>query len=150
NVREYATAKLLARGDTEAKAVRAAHRDHYLALAETAAPHLIGPGQAEWLDRLALELDNLRLAVSDSLLDRNPEPGLRLAQALHYFWVYRGQRAEGGHAVCGAPDRADAEAPTLLRGHALVAAARLLTAITNEYDAASGRAQEALTIARSL
>jgi tetratricopeptide (TPR) repeat protein len=130
--------------------VRAAHRDHYLGLAETAAPHLNARGQAEWLDRLALELDNLRVVLSESLLDRDPEPGLRLAHALRYFWLYRAQRAEGVHAVRGALDRADAQAPTLLRGRALVAAAHLLTNITSEYAAASGRAQEALTIARSL
>jgi predicted ATPase/DNA-binding SARP family transcriptional activator len=150
NVREYTAAKLLARGETDAKAVRTAHRDHYLGMAETAAPHLIGRGQAEWLDRLALELDNLRVAVAESLSDRNPEPGLRLTGALHYFWVYRGQSAEGVHAACAALDRADAQAPTLLRGRALVATAHLLTNITCELDAASGRAREALTIARSL
>jgi predicted ATPase len=49
-VRDYATAKLLARSQTAAGALRAAHRDHYLALAESAAPHLIGHGQTEWLD----------------------------------------------------------------------------------------------------
>jgi predicted ATPase len=150
NIREYAAAKLSARGQAEVKAVRAAHRDHYLGLAETAAPHLIARGQAEWLDRLALELDNLRVALSESLVDRNPEPGLRLAYALHYFWLYRAQRAEGVLAVREAVDRADAQAPALLRGRALIAAAHLLTNITSEYDAANACAQEALTIAQNL
>ncbi|HEY2201914.1 MAG TPA: BTAD domain-containing putative transcriptional regulator, partial [Solirubrobacteraceae bacterium] len=44
-VRDYATAKLLARSQAAAGALRAAHCDHYLALAEAAAPHLIGHGQ---------------------------------------------------------------------------------------------------------
>ena len=106
--------------DRAAEAVRAAHRDYYLALAETAAPHLIGHGQAEWLDRLHLELDNLRAAISECAADPDPEPGLRLAHALHYFWLYREPSAEGALAVCAALDRPDAQAPTLLRGRALV------------------------------
>ena len=113
SVRDYAAAKLLARGDTAAKAVHAAHRDYYLGLAETAAPHLIGHGQADWLDRLQLELDNLRAAISECATDPDPEPGLRLAHALQYFWAYREPRVEGAHAVCAALDRVDAQAPTL-------------------------------------
>ncbi|MGN6869125.1 MAG: AfsR/SARP family transcriptional regulator [Solirubrobacteraceae bacterium] len=149
-VRDYATAKLLARSETTARALRAAHRDHYLALAETAAPHLLGHGQTEWLDRLELEFDNLRAAISFSLKDANPDAALRLGRALCYFWLYRQPRAEGAAALCAALDRPDAAEPTLTRGRALAAAAILLTMITGEYDAASARAQEALEIADAL
>ncbi len=150
SVRHYATAKLLARSQKAASALRAAHRDHYLALAETAAPHLIGHGQIEWLDRLQLEFDNLRAAFSTSLQDSNPAAGLRLGRALCYFWLYREPRAEGAAALLVALDRADAQQPTVLRGRALVAAGILLTIINGEYDAAADRAQEALAIARAL
>ena len=149
-VRDYAAAKLLARSQTAASALRAAHRDHYLALAETAAPHLIGHGQIEWLDRLQLEFDNLRAAISYSLEDPNPAAGLRLGRALCYFWLYREPRAEGAVALSAALDRPDAQQPTLPRGRALVAAGILLTMITGEYNAAAARAQEALAIARTL
>ncbi len=149
-VRDYATAKLLARGQAAAGALRAAHCDHYLALAETAAPHLIGHGQTEWLDRLQLEFDNLRAAISTSLQDSNPATGLRLGRALCYFWLYREPRGEGAAALSVALDRPDAQQPTLQRGRALVAAGILLTMITGEYDAAAARAQEALAIARAL
>ena len=149
-VRDYATAKLLARSQTAASALRAAHRDHYLALAETAAPHLIGHGQIEWLDRLQLEFDNLRAAISYSLEDPNPTAGLRLGRALCYFWLYREPRAEGAVALSAALDRPDAQQPTIPRGRALVAAGMLLTMITDEYNAAAARAQEALAIARAL
>ncbi len=44
SIRQYANAKLITDGGNDADAARAAHRDHYLALAETAAPHLIGHG----------------------------------------------------------------------------------------------------------
>ena len=149
-VRDYATAKLLAGSQTAASALRAAHRDHYLALAETAAPHLIGHGQIEWLDRLQLEFDNLRAAISYSLEDPNPAAGLRLGRALCYFWLYREPRAEGAVALSAALDRPDAQQPTLPRGRALVATGILLTMITGEYNAAAARAQEALAIARAL
>jgi len=149
-VRDYAATKLRARGETEVKAVRVAHRDYYLALAEAAAPHLIGHEQAEWLDRLQLELDNLSAAISECATDPDPEPGLRLAHALHYFWEYRQPSLEGAHAVCAALDRPDAKAPTLLRGQALVAAADLLAIVIGDYDAAGDRCREALSIARTL
>ena len=149
-VRDYASAKLLARSKTAASVLRAAHCDYYLALAETAAPHLIGQGQIEWLDRLQLEFDNLRAAVSTSLQDSDPAIGLRLGRALCYFWLYREPRSEGAAALSAALDRPDAQRPTLLRGRALVAAGILLAMITGEYDAAAARAQEALVIARAL
>ena len=149
-VRDYAAAKLRARSHMAADAVRTAHRDHYLALAETAAPHLIGHGQIEWLDRLELEFDNLRSAISYSLHDPDPAAGLRLGRALCYFWLYREPRAEGAAALSAALDRPDAQQPTLLRGRALVAAGFLLIMITGEYDAAFARAQEALGIAGAL
>ena len=129
-VRDYASAKLLARSQTAASALRAAHCEHYLALAETAAPHLIGHGQIEWLDRLQLEFDNLRAAISTSVQDSNPATGLRLGRALCYFWLYREPRGEGAAALSAALDRPDAQQPTLLRGRALVAAGILLTMIT--------------------
>ena len=148
-VRYYATSKLLARSPTADTALRAAHRDHYLALAETAAPHLIGHGQTEWLDRLELELDNLRAAIAYSLEEPDPSAGLRLGRALCYFWLYRQPRAEGAAALSIALERPDAQRPTLIRGRALISAAILLTMITGEYKAAAAHAQEALAIARA-
>ncbi|HZE06145.1 MAG TPA: BTAD domain-containing putative transcriptional regulator [Solirubrobacteraceae bacterium] len=149
-VRDYASAKLLARSQAAALALRAAHCDHYLALAETAAPHLIGHGQTEWLDRLEREFDNLRAASSTSLQAPDPDGALRLGRALRDFWLYRQPRAEGAAALCAALDRADAQEPTLTRGRALAAAGILLTMITGEYGAATARAQEALAVSRAL
>jgi predicted ATPase len=149
-VRDYARAKLSARSEAAADALRTAHCDHYLALAETAAPHLVGHGQTEWLDRLQLEFDNLRAAIATSLDDSDPATGLRLGRALCYFWLYREPRDEGAAALSAALDRRDARQPTLNRGRALVAAGLLLTMITGQYDAAAARAQEALAIAGAL
>jgi predicted ATPase len=149
-VREYGAAKLANRGEGVVRAGRASHRGHYLALAEAAAPHLIGHGQLEWLDRLGLELDNLRAALAFCLEDPDPAPGLMLGSALCYFWSYREPGAEGATAICTALDRADARHHTPQRGRALVAAATLLAVAAGEFDAARERAQEALVIAREL
>lgn len=148
-VGQYAAAKLQARPENPGRAVRAAHRTHYLALAEAAAPHLIGHGQTEWLDRLELEFDNLRAAISTSLQDDDATTALRLGRALCYFWLYRHPQAEGAAALSAALDRPDAQRPVLTRGRALVATALLLTMITGEYASAAVRAQEALAIARA-
>src|SRR5207253_1737786 len=64
SMRDYAAARLAERDEGERRAVVTAHRDHFLALAEEAAPHLGGPGQVAWAERLDGELDNLRVALS--------------------------------------------------------------------------------------
>ena len=64
-VREYAMEDLAASGEEDA--VRRAHAELFLALAERAEPELTGPAQAVWLDRLEIEHDNLRAALAWSL-----------------------------------------------------------------------------------
>jgi predicted ATPase/class 3 adenylate cyclase len=147
SVRQYGAAKLADRGQDVVRAGRAAHRDHYLAVAETAAPHLIGHGQLEWLDRLDLEIDNLRMALAFSLEDPDPTLSLRLSAALCYFWNYRKPMAEGATAICAALDRRDAQEPTVVRGNALTAAALLLTTVAGQHEEAAERAKSALAIA---
>jgi predicted ATPase/class 3 adenylate cyclase len=149
SVRHYAGAKLVARGEGAVRGVRVAHRDHYLTLAETAAPHLIGEGQLDWLDRVELELDNLRTALTYCLEDPDSALGLRLNTAMRDFWLYRGSGAEAPSAACAALDRPDAQQPTVIRGRALVAAAELLTGIGLEHRAATTRAEEGLRIAQA-
>jgi hypothetical protein len=93
---------------------RGAHRDYYLALAEAAAPQLVGPDQGAWLDRLDAELGNLRAAIACSRAQADPEPGLRLAASLREFWRARGHGAEGAgmlRALLDAPPRPGARAP---------------------------------------
>ena len=87
-VRQYAARQLQALGPAAAEATQIAHRDHYLTLAEAAAPQLVAHDQAQWLDRLDLELGNLRVAIAFSLTQANPAPGLRLAASLRRFWTW--------------------------------------------------------------
>jgi predicted ATPase/class 3 adenylate cyclase/DNA-binding CsgD family transcriptional regulator len=91
-VRYYARAKLVDAG--EAIAVQDRHLDCYLAVAEDAAPHLEGPHVLAWLDRLDVEIDNLRAAMDWSPASSDPGRGLRIAGWLHGFWVGRSHLAE--------------------------------------------------------
>jgi hypothetical protein len=79
-VRQYAAERLALRACAELDQTRATHRDHYLALVETAETRLRGPHEALWLDRLEVEFDNIRAALAFSAADpASAEPGLRLA-----------------------------------------------------------------------
>jgi predicted ATPase/DNA-binding CsgD family transcriptional regulator len=147
-VRQYAAGQLDAQGPATAEAARAAHRDYYLALAEAAAPQLVGPDQDAWLDRLDAELGNLRAAIAVSLTQADPEPGLRLATALREFWQVRGLAVEGASALQALLAALAAQRTSLLRARALAAAARLLET-TGAYAVASDYCEEALAIARS-
>jgi non-specific serine/threonine protein kinase len=146
-VRQYAAGCLDALGVVAGEAARAAHRDYYLALAETAGPQLIGPDQVGWLDRLDAELGNLRAAVAFSLAAADPEPGLRLAASLREFWWARGHAAEGATVLRALLDLSAAREATLTRARGLAVAASLLEK-TGGYAIADGYCQEALAIAR--
>jgi predicted ATPase/class 3 adenylate cyclase/Tfp pilus assembly protein PilF len=89
-VRQYANDRLLEAG--QAPAYRIQHQDYYLALAEEAETHLTGPEQAVWFETLETEHDNLRRALEGCKME---QAGLRLAVALHYFWVTHGHLREG-------------------------------------------------------
>jgi predicted ATPase/DNA-binding SARP family transcriptional activator len=92
-VREYSRGKLMESG--EAKKILQQHQQYFIALAEQAWNELDGPNQALWLDRLEAEHDNLRSALSYSLQQPDPEPALRLAKTLWWFWYIRGHLNEG-------------------------------------------------------
>lgn len=148
-VHDYAAAKLSEHGEPQVREARLAHRDHYLALAETAAPRLFGPDSLAWLERLNTEHDNLRAALSAGLQDPDPEPGLRLATALAEFWRARDHETEGVQALTRQLERPDAREPTLLHGYALAAASAMLANAPADYPTALAQGEEALGIARA-
>lgn len=88
-VRQYAQQRL--DESDEAAAARTRHAEHFLALAESAAPHLRGRGQPQWMARLREEQENLVAAMNwcagaNSAVD--PQWGLRLAAATSRYWVF--------------------------------------------------------------
>ena len=120
-VREYARERLAAL--PAAARVRRRHAEHFLALAEQAEPHLTGPEAPAWLDRLELEHDNLRAALTwAGAAPERHELELRLATALQYFWRVRGHLSEGRRWLEAAVERGH-DAPAGVRGKALGATA---------------------------
>ena len=149
-VRQYAAERLALRAGSELDETRAAHRDHYLALVETAGTHLRGPDEAVWLDRLEAEFDNIRAALAFSLADPDSaEPGLRLAAGLRWFCSMRGHGGEVLEALNVLLERPDARMPTRTRARALTASCHLLNHFGDD-SAIPSIADEAIKIARGL
>lgn len=93
SIRSYSGEQMaLASGEAQALACR--HRDYFLAFAEDAEPHLTGPDQALWLNRLERDLDNLRAALAFGR-EANDLSLPRLAGALSRFWYGRSYLTEG-------------------------------------------------------
>ena len=89
-IRQYAHEKLVESG--QSAAVRDRHLQYYIDLAERLEDKIRGRVGDQVRPRLASELENIRLASAWSLEeadrpDWSPEPGLRLAAALHWFWM---------------------------------------------------------------
>ena len=83
-------------GSDEAALVAAAHANYFLSLAERSGPQLIGPGAAQWFDRL--QVDDRNLPQRDRVRlahPRRPRPGPRavLAGALHWAYVVQAAQA---------------------------------------------------------
>jgi predicted ATPase/class 3 adenylate cyclase len=116
-IREYALERLAA--DDDLDEARRRHAEYYAAFAERAAAQLDGPAQLAALDRLEAENDNLRAALAWALEAPAADPagvgeraviGLRLVQALTYFWYQHGHAAEGRRWLQRAVELASADA----------------------------------------
>ncbi|MFI8321763.1 BTAD domain-containing putative transcriptional regulator [Streptomyces sp. NPDC085529] len=100
SVAAYGEERLREAGETEA--VRAAHRAHYLRLAERAEPLLRGAEQGYWLRRLDEETANLRGALDSAVSAGEAETALRLATSLCWYWRLRGRGAEAERSLSAA------------------------------------------------
>ena len=134
-IREYGLEALTASGELEA--VRLAHAQYYLVLAEEADAHLFDQRQ-QWFDPLEREHDNLRAAQSWSVERAEDgqwrEIAWRLAGAMQWFWVNYGYVQEGQQFVERALARDEGVAAPV-RAKALHGAG-WLAAVQGEYDRA--------------
>jgi predicted ATPase/class 3 adenylate cyclase len=84
----------------EIAATQAAHAAYFLSWVERVAPMILGAEQADWLDQLDREYENVRAALEWMLdgtgIERGrAEQALRLCVALMAFWEIRGYIREG-------------------------------------------------------
>ena len=92
-LRQYGRDRLALRG--EADAVRKRHALYFRQLAEDALPHLRGPDEVAWLDRLENDHDNIRQALRWTIDADEAELAQGLAGTLYRFWMIRSYVDEG-------------------------------------------------------
>jgi predicted ATPase/class 3 adenylate cyclase len=106
----------------EAGAALDRHARSYLALAEEAATYMPGRDQVRWLDRLSIEHDNVRAALSWAVETGEAEVAHRLMTAMWRFWQFRGHISEGRMRADQVLAMPGAEAPSAWRMRAFEAA----------------------------
>jgi predicted ATPase/class 3 adenylate cyclase len=148
-IRQFGAERLAEAGEDEAAFVAAAHGQHYLSVAEAAAPHLRGSDQGSWFARLDADHANLRRAGQYA----SSAPGgikqvLRLVVAMDRYWQARRRGGEALALLTPALDRPDARADPVLFGHALVVAAN----VSRVCDIATAQryGEQAVDLARQL
>jgi predicted ATPase/class 3 adenylate cyclase len=85
SIRQYCRDRLFESG--EGKILRDRHADFFVAFAQEAGPHMIASTMLSWVERIRLELDNIRSVIAWTLEDR-PDLALRLAGSLLYVEAY--------------------------------------------------------------
>jgi predicted ATPase/DNA-binding XRE family transcriptional regulator len=143
-VRQYARERLEQSG--EAEAVRSSHAEFFCGLAERADAEVRGVRQAEWLDRLEEEHDNLRATFSWALgATGEAWIAARLCWALKDFVWVRGYHQEGRR---WAETTLERELPDALRARVLHLAA-ITDYIQGDYPTAGPRWEEAARLSRT-
>lgn len=147
-IRQYARDRLLESGEGERW--RDSHLNCYLTLAEEAEPHLIGPNQRTWFERLEVEHDNMRSALEwSSEAGEGSVAGLQLAGALSLFWERRSHMREGRRWLEAILAVNPSDGLSATRAKALMGAGRLAWLLG---DSVSSRScsQQSLAIQRQL
>jgi len=122
-IHAFARERLAEAGEEDS--ARRAHLELMLAIAEEAAPHLRGPEQMTWFERLERDHDNLRGAL-DYALDRgHVDQAIRMGEALVRFWIARGFLTEGRDRMdrilaAAGPTRNPEARPRLLVSHGVM------------------------------
>ncbi len=146
SIREYALGKLEAGG--EVQQVRRQHAEHFLTLAESAAPHLRGGDQIRWINLLEQEHDNLRKALR-FFLQGDRTSALRLGGALVRLWWLHGHFSEGRGwlaeilTVSAEGERSDAYGKVLV-------GAGILAWVQGDFESAKAAYERALPVYRAL
>jgi predicted ATPase/class 3 adenylate cyclase len=107
-IRDYGQEKLESRGELATMSTR--HCEHFFGLSKQARDGWGGPEQAEWIQRIESDLDNVRSAMACALTGAvDPFVAVKFAVALERFWELRGYASEGRGYM-----RAVLQVPTVL------------------------------------
>jgi predicted ATPase/class 3 adenylate cyclase len=142
---EFAADRLAARREAELTARR--HADHFRTFAREAEPHLVGEDQAQWLERVEREHDNLRAALRWALDAPDPELAAETASRVWRFWQQRGHLSEARRWLTEVLD--DGLTVALVRFGALIAAGGIAY-WQGDVDATETHYQAALELARAM
>lgn len=136
--------------EAEWESTRQRHAAHYLSFAQKAARALDGPSQANGLELLERERNNLRAALSRALQANDVETGLRLAGVMVPFWEIRGYLLEGRRWLGALVASAEAcNVTPQVRASALLGAGRLANWQQDDQEAAR-LCEQALSLYREL
>jgi len=120
-LRQFAEEKLNEAGELVATLEK--HLDYFVIWAEEANLQLRGMQQVTWYRRIETENDNLRAALAWGINGQRAEAGLRLANALWWFWFRRGYLHEGYEWLSKGIARTVGDLPT--RAYAMAYASTL-------------------------
>jgi tetratricopeptide (TPR) repeat protein len=112
-----------------------------LKFAETAAPHLEGPKQKEWLERCYTELFNFRYAFKWAIRSGKVESGYRLVKALYRVIEVRGNIEEAYKIIGELFALSDEGVPDRVKADFLTAAGRIAWVADRYADARQDYAQ---------
>jgi predicted ATPase/class 3 adenylate cyclase len=147
-VRQYAQEHL--ERSNEGPDVHARHLDYFVAFAEEARSHVIGPDEAAWLPRLDIERENLLSAHAwCDRADAAFETGLRLVSALKPYLFNRGMLGLAYRITAEALARAGAQDRTPARCRGLFDAGQVCF-FMGHYGDAARFLEESLAVAREL
>jgi predicted ATPase/DNA-binding SARP family transcriptional activator len=116
-IRAYGDERQRAAGEDHA--LRRAHAEHFLRLAEQAEPRLRRADQLVWMGKLTAERDNLHAALRWAVETQEDGLALRLVAALGWYWLIRSERTEAIEWTDKVLALPGAQATSLLRAQAL-------------------------------
>ena len=144
-IRQYAFEKL--EEAKEMAPVRHRHLEWYLGIARKAQNELLGANQAQWLNRLEMEHENLRAALDWAIHgEKSANDALQLSSMVWRFWDMRGYISEGRRWLEEALAMEEDTEP-LIRARALTAAGNLAVDL-GDMEYANAVHSEALRLRR--
>lgn len=153
-IQEFARTRLRESG--EETTMRNCHLAYFLDLAQQADQELRGANQLEWLHRLEIVRDNLRVALDWAIETEQTEIALQLVRNLHWFWFIYGDHNEGRQwferilAMPAAPMYPEAQAHALTQlAHHLYLLGHRFGPQNQELSLIGQVARQALSIARA-